>query len=306
MECAFYESSSGDGREIMAEILITGGAGVVGAKLCREFLAMGHSVRVLTLPGQGETKRLPREVEIFYGDVTRPESLRDAFCGVHTVCHLAAVILAKCPATFENVNVCGTRNVLQIAKTSGASRFLFVSSISVTYPDLTDYGKSKLRSEKMVRQAGIPYTIVRPTLVVEKDGGAEYKLFLNYLQKAPLVFLPGGGKCLKRPVRTEDLVRGIALAATSPNAVDKTYALAGSKVLSLAEMARISLERKGLRKKIHNLPLSLCHLLAAAKQIFVPGSVSARQALSGFRYDAAPEIADAQRDLGYNPTSPFG
>lgn len=289
----------------MANILITGGAGVVGTRLSKLFLAMGHSVRVLTLPGQGESKRLPGEVEIFYGDVRKPKTLLDAFQNVDTVCHLAAVILAKRKDAFEKINLEGTRNVLLAAKSAGVKRFLFVSSISVTYPDLTDYGSSKLRAETLVRNSGIPFTIVRPTLVVEKSGGAEYMLFVKYLKSSPLVFLPGKGKCLKRPVRTEDLVEGIALAATSPAAVGKTYALAGSKVLSLSDMAKISMEKAGVRKKIYGVPLWLCHFLALLKQFLLPGSVSARQALAGFRFDAAPEIADAEKDLGYKPGSPF-
>lgn len=289
----------------MADVLITGGAGVVGSKLCAEFLSMGLSVRVLTLEGQAGAGRLPAEVEVFYGDVRSPESLVEPFRGVRTVCHLAAIILSKRRADFETVNVGGTKNVLSAAKNAGVKRFLFVSSISVTYPDLTDYGKSKLCAEELVKNAGIPWIIVRPTLVVERDGGAEYKLFLNYLKKAPLVLLPGGGKCLKRPVRTEDLVRGIALAATSPVAEGKTYALAGSKVLSLAEMAQVSMERSGIRKGVHPVPLWLCSAFALAKQLLLPGRVSARQALAGFRYDAAPEIADAERDLGFRPGTPF-
>lgn len=289
----------------MANILITGGAGIVGARLSKRFLAMGHSVRVLTLPGQGESRRLPGEVEIFYGDIRQPDSLLAAFQNVDTVCHLAAVILARKKENFEKINLEGTRNVLLAAKSAGVKRFLFVSSISVTYPDLTDYGFSKLRAESLVQDMGIPFTIVRPTLVVEKTGGAEYMLFVKYLEKMPLVFLPGKGKCLKRPVRTEDLVEGIALAATSPAAVGKTYALAGSKVLSLFDMAKISMERGGIQKKIHGVPLWLCHFLALLKQFLLPGSVSAKQALAGFRYDAAPEIADAEKDLGYRPGSPF-
>lgn len=289
----------------MANILITGGAGIVGARLSKRFLAMGHSVRVLTLPGQGESRRLPKDVEIFYGDVRKPESLLAPFQDVDTVCHLAAVILARKKEDFEKINLEGTRNVLLAAKSAGVKRFLFVSSISVTYPDLTDYGFSKLRAETLVKNMGIPFTIVRPTLVVEKTGGAEYMLFVKYLEKMPLVFLPGKGKCLKRPVRTEDLVEGIALAATSPAAVGKTYALAGSKVLSLFDMAKISMERGGIQKKIHGVPLWLCHFFALLKQFLLPGSVSAKQALAGFRYDAAPEIADAEKDLGYRPGSPF-
>ena len=289
----------------MADILITGGAGVVGSKLCRLFLQQGFSVRVLTLPGQNSASILPQEVEVFEGDVTKPETLGAAFQNVNTVCHLAAVILAKQSSVFEEVNVEGTRHVLAACQKSGVKRLLFVSSISVTYPILTDYGKSKWECERLVKNSGIPFTIVRPTLVVEKNGAAEYMLFCRYLKKTPLVFLPAGGKCLKRPVRTEDLVWGIVRAATAEKAIGKTYALAGRKVLSMAEMARISLHWMGMQKRIVGVPLWLCWVLATLKQILIPGSVSARQALAGFRYDASPDIAESEKDLDYRPGTPF-
>lgn len=287
------------------KVLITGGAGVVGNRLARKFLALGWEVAVLTLPGQGETLRLPKEVEIFYGDVRKPATLIEPFRNVHMVCHLAAVILAKDRSAFEQINHLGTRNVLLAAKSAGVKRFLLVSSISVTYPDLTDYGVSKLSAEFLVQNSGIPYTIVRPTLVVEENGGAEFVLFRNYLKKMPVVFLPGGGRSLKRPVRTEDLIEGIFLAATASAAVGKTYALAGSRILSLADMAKETLAKIGKSKKIIGVPLWICGLLALLKQLLVPGSVSARQALAGFRYDASPEIAEAEKDLGFRPGTPF-
>ena len=289
----------------MTDILITGGAGVVGRKLCAAFLSRGLSVRVLTLPGDKGIQNLPKEVEVFEGDVTKPETLTRAFENVKTVCHLAAIILSKRKENFERINLGGTKNVIAAAKNAQVQRFLFVSSISVTYPVLTDYGKSKFECERLVKNSGIPFTIVRPTLVVEKNGAAEYMLFCRYLKKTPLVFLPAGGKCLKRPVRTEDLVWGIVRAATAEKAIGKTYALAGSKVLSMAEMARISLHWMGMQKRIVGVPLWLCWVLATLKQILIPGSVSARQALAGFRYDASPDIAESEKDLDYRPGTPF-
>lgn len=288
------------------DVLITGGAGVVGRSLCRDFLARGKTVRVLTLPGDFSARELPPEVDVFYGDVTRPETLASAFAGANTVCHLAAVILAKRSSDYDRINLGGTRNALAAARAAGVSRFVYISSISVTYPVLTVYGRSKAAGEELVRNSGIPFTILRPTLVVEATGGIEYMIFLRYIQSTPVVFLPGGGKCLKRPVRTADLVRGIASAALSPETVGRTYALAGSRVLSLADMTGIALLRQHKRKPIVNIPLGVCTALAWIKSILVPGSVPPKQALAGFRYDAAPDIGEAKKDFGYTPGTPFG
>ena len=222
--------------------LVTGGAGVVGKALCRELLARDVCVRVLVLPGDTQAGFLPRGVEVFYGDVSDYESIRKAFVGVDLVYHLAAILLSTKPGAFGRINAGGTRNVVAAAQEAGVRRLVYVSSISVTYPVLTEYGKSKLAGESCVKDSGLEWTIVRPTLVIGEPvgygGGIEFNMYADYVRRFPVYFLPGGGKCLKRPVKSVDLVKGIALAGLSENAVKKTYALAGERVLSMADMAK--------------------------------------------------------------------
>ena len=186
--------------------LLTGGAGVVGKALCRELIARGVCVRVLTLPGDSLAKSLPDEVDVRYGDVTDFDSIKSAFEGVDVVYHLAAILLSTKRGAFEHVNTDGTRNVLEASKLAGVRRFLYVSSISVTYPILTPYGESKKKGEALVQASGLDWTIVRPTLVIGDGGGVEFNMFRDYVKRFPVYFMPGGGKCLKRPVRSVDLV----------------------------------------------------------------------------------------------------
>ena len=285
--------------------LVTGGAGVVGKALCRELLGHSLCVRVLTLPGDPLAGGLPPGVEVFYGDVTDYDSIRAAFDGVDVVYHLAAILLSTRPGEFERINAGGARNVVRAAREAGVSRLLYVSSISVTYPVLTEYGKSKLAGEQAVKESGIPWTIVRPTLVIGDGGGVEYNMFVAYVKRFPLYFLPGGGRCLKRPVKSSDLVKGIALAALTEKAVGKTYALAGSKIMTMAQMADSVLKKENRRHFMVALPWWISKKLAVLKSWIGGRPVSAEQALAGFLYDAAPEISDAGKDLGYNPGCPL-
>ena len=285
--------------------LLTGGAGVVGKALCRELLARGVCVRVLTLPGDSLAKTLPKEVDVYYGDVTDLNSMRDAFLGADVVYHLAAILLSTKPGMFERVNTEGTRNVLSACKLANVRRILYVSSISVTYPILTPYGESKKRGESLVRASGLEWTIVRPTLVIGDGGGVEFNMFRDYVKKFPVYFMPGGGKSLKRPVRSVDLVKGIAVAGLEEKAVGKTYALAGSTVMSMAEMAEHVLSVAGMRHLMVPLPWWISKRLAVLKSWIGGERVSAEQALAGFLYDAAPSIEEAETDLEYHPGCPF-
>ena len=171
--------------------LLTGGAGVVGKALCRELIARGVCVRVLTLPGDSLAKSLPSEVDVRYGDVTDFDSIRGAFENVDVVYHLAAILLSTKRGAFEHVNTDGTRNVLEASKLAGVRRFLYVSSISVTYPVLTPYGESKKKGEALVHASGLDWTIVRPTLVIGDGGGVEFNMFRDYVKRFPVYFMPG-------------------------------------------------------------------------------------------------------------------
>jgi NADH dehydrogenase len=141
--------------------------------------------------------------------------------------------------------------------------------------------------------------------VIGDGGGVEFNMFRDYVKRFPVYFMPGGGKCLKRPVRSVDLVKGIAEAGLMTSAVGKTYALAGSTVMTMAEMAKHVLTDAGMHHLMVPLPWWISKRLAVLKNWIGGKRVSAEQALAGFLYDAAPSIEDAERDLDYHPGCPF-
>ncbi len=258
-------------------------------------------VRVLSLPGDSLVQSLPSGVEIAYGNVADYESIRPAFDGVDCVFHLAAILLSNDADAFEKINAGGTRNVVSACQDAGVRRLLYVSSISVTYPVLTPYGASKLAGEAAVKDSGLEWTIVRPTLVIGDGGGVEFRMFADFVCKFPVYPMPGGGVSKKRPVRSVDLVKGIAAAGLTRDAVGKTYALAGPEVMTMAEMARRVLKQAGLRYWMVPLPWWLARMLAVFKNRIGGRRVSAEQALAGFLYDAVPDIENAEKDLDYHP-----
>lgn len=286
-------------------VLITGGAGVVGRSLCKEFLLQGHQVRVIVLSNDPGVSALPSEVSVFYGDVSKKESIEAAFENVNLVCHLAAILISKNKEDFDRVNYIGTTHVVELSQKAKVKKLVFISSISVTYPIRTPYAESKYKAEERVKESQIPYVILRPTLVVEDHGGVEYQMFVRYVRRMPIVFLPGGGMCLKRPVRTPDLVKGIVSASLSDSAINHTYALGGAEVLSLRKMAENLLKINGKKKLIISIPWFLCRWFSFLKSFFGASGVSPEQALAGFHFDAAPSIEEAKIDFGYRPQSIF-
>ncbi|MBS3927861.1 MAG: NAD(P)-dependent oxidoreductase [Sphingomonadales bacterium] len=137
-------------------LAVTGATGFVGQALLDRALEDGAEVRALARRAQE-----PRDgLEWIFGDLENKAALRILMRGAEAVIHVAGVV--NDAAQFESGNVTGTLNVIEAAKAEGISRFIHVSSLSAREPDLSAYGASKARAEKLVRASGLDWTIIRP------------------------------------------------------------------------------------------------------------------------------------------------
>lgn len=167
-------------------VLITGGAGRLGITICKMFSKNGMDVRVFDLNtprNRKSVKELNGKSEVFWGDITRPDSVRQALEGIDAVVHMAAIlppVADEQPELAQKVNVGGTRVLVDLIKEKGGKiPFVFTSSAAAfgptpaakepLCPDRTQchpkgmYGQTKLEAESIVKESGIDYTILRLT-----------------------------------------------------------------------------------------------------------------------------------------------
>lgn len=137
-------------------LAVTGATGFVGQALLDRALEAGCEVRALARRAQE-----PRQgVEWIAGDLDAAAALRALMRGAEAVIHVAGVV--NDAAQFERGNVTGTLNVIEAAKAEGVQRLIHVSSLSAREPELSAYGASKARAEKLVMASGLDWTIIRP------------------------------------------------------------------------------------------------------------------------------------------------
>ncbi len=164
-----------------SKILVAGATGGVGEQVVRQLLAAGRAVRILVRDEAKATKLFADtersdQLEFVVGDVRHPETLGPAFAGMsHVICATGsrAPIGGNAP---KNVDYEGVSNLVDAAKVAGVTRFLLVSSMSVTKSNhfLNAFGQVltwKLRGENVLRASGLPYTIVRPGGLKDDPGG---------------------------------------------------------------------------------------------------------------------------------------
>lgn len=283
-------------------ILVTGAAGVMGARLVSRLRRDGHRVRALVLPNDRLRDRIELQgCEVREGDVSEAAQLAGLCDGVDTVYHLAAVILAHDASVFERVNRRGTANLVAESQRAGVQHFVYVSSASVTYPRRTPYAESKLAAERVVQEAALAHTIVRPTLVYDVGGGQELLLFLDYLRRFPIVPFVGAGGAIKRPVWAEDVVDGLARLAGNHVAWGKTYNLSGAEPISMRDLASLLLEHLDRPRRLVPIPVTLCRALAFVLRLVQSRPALTSSAIAGIVNDADLDPSQAIADLGYRP-----
>ena len=312
MACGFYKFYGAICVESMQQstdspvplILVTGAGGALGRALLIRLRNAGFRVRALVLPGF----TADGAHEVVEGDVRDATSLLKATQGVQAVLHMAGIILSRSEGDFFLTNTLGTHNMIQASLEQGVERFIFVSSTSVEYEPRTAYAESKWQAEQFVRESSLHWSIVRPTLLVGKGGGVEFKMFCK-LARLPFVPLPQGGVALKKPVHVDDLAQGLCQLLQAPaQRTHAIYSLAGLESISLADMLcaiatqNFSSSENGRPvKTIIAVPVLLCSLLASILDKLPLFRFSAAQGLEGLLQQATPSIESAERDFGYSP-----
>ena len=190
-------------------LAVTGATGFVGQALLDRAAKTKIPVRALT--------RKPQEpragVEWITGDLDAKNALMQLCKGAEAVVHVAGVVNTADPDGFDRGNVAGTMNVIEAAVKAGVPRLIFVSSLSAREPQLSAYGASKARAEKLVMASGLDWTIVRPPAIYgfrdreilslfkaarwgvvpmpQQEGRASY-LHVDDLARLLLALVPGG------------------------------------------------------------------------------------------------------------------
>lgn len=219
-------------------VFVTGGTGFVGAHLVKALRARGDTVTALARrPALAEQLGWGSDVRLVRGDLADAAALREGCAGVDIVYHVAGQIAARNAAEFMACNRDGTANVLEAARDGGARRVLFVSSLAVAGPTtpghpidetrapapVTDYGRSKLAAEVLVRAMppSLPWTIVRPPVVYGEWDRGTLKIF--QLARRGVVPVFGDGSQELSVIHAEDLAQSLIAAATSQAAVGRVY-----------------------------------------------------------------------------------
>lgn len=279
-------------------VAVTGGTGYAGPAIVEEILRAGHEVVALEhrRPVPVRHPRLSRAK----GDVGDVDALRAAFAGCDAVVHLVAILREdkRHGITFQRVHVDGTRHVVEAARAAGVRRFLLMSANGVDSGLPTPYFATKLETERLVKEAGLDWTIFRPSYIAGPDEGGFDRQFADIIDVAPVLPSFAGGGFEIQPVSKRNVAQAFARALTTPASVGRTYVLVGPERMSWnTYLRRLAAIRRRRRPLVYAPGWAMLAAATAAGPLFPADADSLRMLMLGNVGDASQAVQELGLEL---------
>ena len=305
----------------MGKILVTGATGFTGGNLCRRLAAAGENVVAFVRPSPRVEPLRALGIECREVDIKNADDVKRHFDGIDRVYHIAAAYRAEHVdiQEFFRVNVEATRNLLEAAREAGARRFVHASTVGVqgeiTEPPADEdyrfapgdhYQESKKEGELLARSyadKGLPVAVVRPVGIYGPGDTRFLKLFRPINKK--MFVMIGSGESLYHMTYIDDLVEGIILAGTRPEAVGEVFTIGGEGYTTLRELTDAIADVLGRPRPFLRVPYRPVYLASVlCENICRPLGIAPPlypRRVEFFSKSRAFSIEKAKRMLGYAP-----
>jgi len=271
-------------------VLVTGANGFMGTNIVKKLVAEGLNVRAMILKGTDERFIKQLNCEIYYGDVTKPNSLKDALKEIDLVYHLAALPSDAWTKRIVEVNYKGTINMFKESISQGVKKFVYMSSLVVHgFGDFFEadestpiikpkwykrpYIKSKILTEHFLNENkdNMEIVIIRPGFMPfgPYDMLASREM-IERIQAGKTIPSINQGKAKMCYVYAENLCDGLISAGLNPDAAGETYILADENPPSITVKTFVDsiCDELGKKRSKSSIPYGLALPAAAIIDTF--------------------------------------
>lgn len=310
-------------------LVVTGATGFIGSRLALHAHRVGIDVvaagRVDNAVEADRAEELKSSgVRLAVGTLQDREYLRGLLCDRECLIHLAAAQHeSHMPDSyFRDINIEGTRTLLETARQAGVRRFIYGSSIGVygsSVNGLLDeqspprpeniYTQTKLEAEHVVNSFAkdLETCIIR---ISETYGPSDYRLLKLFraIDRGHFVML-GSGLNRRQCMHVSDLIRVLLLATHHPQAVGETFVVAGREAITSNEMVQMIAAAMQTRPPRLHVPLWPFNAIARVLELTLPPfgiqPPLHRRRLDFFSKSFVFSTAKAQAVLGFQPEVDF-
>ena len=252
-------------------VLVTGGAGFLGLHTARGFADRGYDLRLLDIAPL-DLNEYPSGVEYVQGDVRDRKVLERAVEGADAIIHAAAALPLWDPEEIWDVNVNGTRTVLDVALEKGVERVVFISSTAVygipdgNRPEREDdplkgvgpYGESKIAAERVCeeyRKKDLIVSILRPKTFIGPERLGIFSILFDWIKDGARIPIIGNGENKYQLLDVDDLVDAeVLMLEGDKELVNDVFNVGAERFGTWNEDLGALIDHAGTGSKILHLP----------------------------------------------------
>jgi 2-alkyl-3-oxoalkanoate reductase len=303
-------------------ILITGISGFIGSHFAERCAKEGLQVKGLCRRPQDVEWLENERIEIIKGDLVNQNDIENALSSCKVVVHTAgwsgSIDVPSELAWYTNVT--STKLLIDASLKSGVKLFVFISSVAVyginnepilyesmPTPQIGElYPDSKIEAERIVKNSGIPFIIIRPGSIYGPRGKGWTIDVINKMKKGQFVFGNSGGKIT--PGFIDNFIDGLWLCLFSEMAIGKIFNLCDDEAMTYDAYYSEYAKMLGME----SIPVLSKWKVIIAKSIFASiirkmlGRSSVGKWSNHFRFNPSKfSIKNANEVLGYTPKVTF-
>lgn len=232
-------------------ILVTGGTGFIGRKLVQQLVTSGFPVRTLLKPSR-RSPNLPKgvPVEATVCSLNDTRGLSAALKGIDIIFHLASTERSATKADLNGVDILGTKNLMEAARSSNVQRIFFLSYLGADQNSAYPVLKAKAIAEKFIEKSGVPSTIFRCANIY--GPGDQFLVSLaKLLKRSPGFFLiPGNGQSALQPLWIDDLVAALMVSMNERGSLHELLDIGGGEIYTFREIVELILTTLNINRAL--------------------------------------------------------
>ena len=276
------------------KVAVTGSGGYVGSYLLPELRE--HDVTCIDRTASRSGRRS------IIADIRDQEALLAMTERFDAFIHLAAIVGSYNEQLNYEVNVRGTDNILELARRSGARRFVYISTVSAKRNRRGPYGRTKSEAERLVRASGLDYTILRPSMLIGRESLGLNRILRNMNRFPIFTPLVGFGNYTRQPLYIRDFAKLIRAVLMEPKTHGKLYDVGGDTRLSFRDLVKLIHAMEGERRLLIPVPVCAVSVLARiAERTFTVPPFTSEHVMS-LTENTEMDIGPIETDVGFHPT----
>lgn len=233
-------------------ILVTGATGYIASRLIPRLLDSGYRVRALARnPLRLKGRAWYSKIDIVQADVTSPETLPQAFDGVHTAYYLIHNMSQG--HGYTSLELESARAFASAAEQAGVEHIIYLGGLADPEQHLAPHMRSRIETGRVLREGGVPVTEFRAG-VIAGSGSISFEMIRFMTELCPVVPGPLWMRNKSQPIAIQNVIDYLFAALTNPNGRGGVFEIGGPEVTTYGDLMLRYARARGLRRSMFLIP----------------------------------------------------